>query len=60
MGPSTCVTGDNAHLLFKFAPDGWRQVLEKICELIVKNKGIRNVLPGIDLGRVGHFVNLWN
>ena len=59
MGPSTCVTAENAHFLFHFASKYWKMVLEKICDLIEKKGGIAKVIPQIDHSRIGYFIQFW-
>mmetsp|Transcript_27445 Transcript_27445/g.72869 ORF Transcript_27445/g.72869 Transcript_27445/m.72869 type:complete len:136 (+) Transcript_27445:188-595(+) len=55
----TYVTKKTATALFAedAAQDIWRQVLEKICDLL-EDKGM-NVLPRADHGRIHYFLKFW-
>jgi len=59
--PKTAVTRDNAGELIERAPPEWRQVLEKVCELVEgREKGFNGVLPSNDWNRIRFFVDFWN
>lgn len=55
--PRTCVYASTAKYILDNAPYVWRQILEKVCQLVEK-KGI-DVLPCIDHGRVKFFAKYW-
>merc|ERR1712039_605052 len=55
----TYVTKDTASALFseEAAEEEWRQVLEKICDLL-EEKGM-DILPRVDHGRIHYFLKFW-
>ena len=57
--PGTAVTRSTAGELLRLAPPVWREVLEKVCDLCEKNGDIDGVIPGIDVPRIGYFVQFW-
>jgi hypothetical protein len=60
--PPTKVDVRTAHELLERAPIEWKQCLELIVEMSKKDpvRGIRVVLPAIDLPRVGYFITFWS
>ena len=51
------ITAATAPELLRSAPPGWREILEKVCELIDYNGGsLKKVVPPVDWGRIEHFV----
>ena len=47
-------------ILFKEAPKIWKDVLEKICNLIDDNNGdIKKVISKEDRGRIKFFIEFW-
>ena len=55
---ATCVTATTAEWLVAQDDGTWRQVLEKVCDL-VEADGPR-ALPDRDHGRVHHFIRFWS
>lgn len=54
------ITNNTANQLLENAPEIWKSVLIKICELLEKNKKMDGIIPKIDQGRVIYFVKFWN
>ena len=58
--PGTAVTRSTAGELLLSAPQVWREVLEKVCELVEENSyEYGGVIPQIDVPRIGYFVAFW-
>jgi hypothetical protein len=58
--PPTAITTATAPELLRSAPPVWREILEKVCELIDGNGGsLKKVIPSIDWGRIEHFVKFF-
>mmetsp|Transcript_40543 Transcript_40543/g.52215 ORF Transcript_40543/g.52215 Transcript_40543/m.52215 type:complete len:247 (-) Transcript_40543:255-995(-) len=60
--PRTSISKENAHQLLEKAPIEWSQCLELIVTLAKndKKKGLRGILPEIDLPRVRYFIKFWS
>ena len=56
--PKTFIQKEYMGKLLSDAPELWKIVLEKIC-LLCNKKGIHNVFPWNDLGRISNFITLW-
>jgi hypothetical protein len=56
------ITRQTALQLISEAPETWKQVLSKICSLLIQQKSssLSPVLPNIDHDRVKYFVMFWS